>query len=135
MDCLEAGNIRQCLEYVYSIDNNRYAFEFDREVFDYFTGYVLDQPADRLKWGTGRIIHHENLFRLVEELKKRAENEGQEVQNLEEQLKELTAVAESQAACYRDDLRYMTEASKKIGLLLEECREMARSEEIQTYGE
>ena len=68
-------------------------------------------------------------------MKKRAENEGQEVQNLEEQLKELTAVAESQAACYRDDLRYMTEASKKIGLLLEECREMARSEEIQTYGE
>lgn len=135
LDCLEAGNIRQCLEYVYSIDNNRYAFEFDREVFDYFTGYVLDQPADRLKWGTGRIIHHENLFRLVEKLKKRAENEGQEVQNLEEQLKELTAVAESQAACYRDDLRYMTEASKKIGLLLEECREMARSEEIQTYGE
>ena len=132
LDCLKEGKVRQCLEHVYSIDSNRYAFEFDREVFDYFTRYVLEQPADRLKWGAGRIVHHENLFRLVEELKRRAE--GGEDRKNEAQIQELSAVAQNQAACYRDDLRYMTEATKKIGLLLEECRETARSEEIGADG-
>ena len=132
LDCLREGKVRQCLEHVYSIDNNRYAFEFDQEVFDYFTRYVLEQPSDRLKWGAGRIVHHENLFRLVEELKELAEKE--ESRGSEAQIQELSAVAQNQAACYRDDLRYMTEATKKIGLLLEECRQMVRSEEIQSYG-
>ena len=59
------------MEAVYEIDNNRYAFLFDREVFRYFTEYVLNQPADRLKWGYGRIIHHENLYDLVVSLKKK----------------------------------------------------------------
>ena len=59
------------MEAVYEIDNNRYAFLFDREVFRYFTEYVLNQPADRLKWGYGRIIHHENLYDLVVSLKEK----------------------------------------------------------------
>ena len=69
---------------------------------------------------------------MVEELKELAEKE--ESRGSEAQIQELSAVAQNQAACYRDDLRYMTEATKKIGLLLEECRQMVRSEEIQSYG-
>ena len=125
LDCLEQGDAEGCLEKLYSIDNNRYAFEFEREVFDYFTQYVLNQPADRLKWGAGRIIRHENLFSLVEGLKKYLEEkEGQpekrqgELQKLRRQLEQ---AAENQAACYRDDIRYMTEAVRKMGALLAEC--------------
>ena len=125
LDCLERGDAEGCLEKLYSIDNNRYAFEFEREVFDYFTQYVLNQPADRLKWGSGRIIRHENLFSLVEGLKKYLEEkEGQpekrqgERQKLQRQLEQ---AAENQAACYRDDIRYMTEAVRKMGALLAEC--------------
>lgn len=125
LDCLEQGDAEGCLEKLYSIDNNRYAFEFEREVFDYFTQYVLNQPADRLKWGAGRIIRHENLFSLVESLKKYLEEkEGQpekrqgERQKLQRQLEQ---AAENQAACYRDDIRYMTEAVRKMGALLAEC--------------
>ena len=125
LDCLEQGDAEGCLEKLYSIDNNRYAFEFEREVFDYFTQYVLNQPADRLKWGSGRIIRHENLFSLVEGLKKYLEEkEGQpekrqgERQKLQRQLEQ---AAENQAACYRDDIRYMTEAVRKMGALLAEC--------------
>ena len=125
LDCLEQGDAEGCLEKLYSIDNNRYAFEFEREVFDYFTQYVLNQPADRLKWGAGRIIRHENLFSLVEGLKKYLEEkEGQpekrqgERQKLQRQLEQ---AAENQAACYRDDIRYMTEAVRKMGALLAEC--------------
>ena len=125
LDCLERGDAEGCLEKLYSIDNNRYAFEFEREVFDYFTQYVLNQPADRLKWGSGRIIRHENLFSLVEGLKKYLEEkEGQPEKRQEERQKlrrQLEQAAENQAACYRDDIRYMTEAVRKMGALLAEC--------------
>ena len=125
LDCLEQGDAEGCLEKLYSIDNNRYAFEFEREVFDYFTQYVLNQPADRLKWGAGRIIRHENLFSLVEGLKKYLEEkEGQPEKRQEERQKlrrQLEQAAENQAACYRDDIRYMTEAVRKMGALLAEC--------------
>ena len=125
LDCLERGDAEGCLEKLYSIDNNRYAFEFEREVFDYFTQYVLNQPADRLKWGAGRIIRHENLFSLVESLKKYLEEkEGQPEKRRKERQKlqrQLEQAAENQAACYRDDIRYMTEAVRKMGALLAEC--------------
>ena len=125
LDCLEQGDAEGCLEKLYSIDNNRYAFEFEREVFDYFTQYVLNQPADRLKWGSGRIIRHENLFSLVEGLKKYLEEkEGQPEKRRKERQKlqrQLEQAAENQAACYRDDIRYMTEAVRKMGALLAEC--------------
>ena len=125
LDCLERGDAEGCLEKLYSIDNNRYAFEFEREVFDYFTQYVLNQPADRLKWGSGRIIRHENLFSLVEGLKKYLEEkEGQPEKRRKERQKlqrQLEQAAENQAACYRDDIRYMTEAVRKMGALLAEC--------------
>ena len=125
LDCLEQGDAEGCLEKLYSIDNNRYAFEFEREVFDYFTQYVLNQPADRLKWGAGRIIRHENLFSLVEGLKKYLEEkEGQPEKRQEERQKlrrQLEQAAENQTACYRDDIRYMTEAVRKMGALLAEC--------------
>ncbi|MFQ9702578.1 MAG: hypothetical protein ACLR0U_10520 [Enterocloster clostridioformis] len=67
--CLENHDLTGALEAVYTIDNNRYAFLFEEEVYTYFTEYVLNQPAGRLKWGAGRIVHHQNLFGLVESLK------------------------------------------------------------------
>ncbi len=36
---------------VYLVDNNQYAFQFDDEVYHYFTEYVLNQDCDRLQWG------------------------------------------------------------------------------------
>ena len=60
--------IRKALEALYEIDNNRYAFQFDEEVYRHFTDYVLSQPESRTKWGTGRIRDHENLYALVRSL-------------------------------------------------------------------
>ena len=62
---LDAGDVSGALEAIYEIDNNRYAFQFEEEVFLYFTEYVLAQPGERLQWGKGRIRHHENLFPMV----------------------------------------------------------------------
>ena len=53
--CLENRNLPGALEAVYTIDNNRYAFLFEEEVYTYFTEYVLNQPPGRLKWGRGEL--------------------------------------------------------------------------------
>ena len=46
-----------------------YAFLFDEEVYYHFTEYILHQPKDRLMWGAGRIMHHENLYGIVQKWK------------------------------------------------------------------
>ncbi|MEG0381012.1 MAG: M28 family peptidase, partial [Kurthia sp.] len=60
---LKAGKVTKALDdSLYLIDNNWYAYDFEKEVYDYFTNYVTDQPADRLMWGAGRIVGHEDLY-------------------------------------------------------------------------
>ena len=124
LDCLKEENPAGALEAVYEIDNNRYAFLFDREVFRYFTEYVLNQPADRLKWGYGRIIHHENLYDLVVCLKEkyklqRAGNRP----DLEDEYKILLQAAKAQEQCYRDDIDYMASSVEKLLAAMEGCVE------------
>lgn len=109
--CLENRNLPGALEAVYTIDNNRYAFLFEEEVYTYFTEYVLNQPPGRLKWGAGRIVHHQNLFRLVESLKARA---GEENPDTQEEYDILVRARENQLGCYGDDIRYMITSAGKL---------------------
>lgn len=77
---LEKGNAGKALDdYLWLIDNNWYTYDFDKEVFDYFTNYVLDQPADRLMWGAGRIMGHEDLYDTVASLKKKRDQKNADV--------------------------------------------------------
>lgn len=71
---LKNEDLRSALGAIYEIDNNRYAFLFDKRVYEYFTDYVLKQPVSRLKWGNNRIIGHENLFHIVRGLKEKIEH-------------------------------------------------------------
>ena len=109
--CLENRNLPGALEAVYTIDNNRYAFLFEEEVYTYFTEYVLNQPPGRLKWGAGRIVHHQNLFRLVESLKARAVEENPDTR---EEYDILVRARENQLGCYGDDIRYMISSAGKL---------------------
>lgn len=101
----------KALKAIYAIDNNWYAFQFDEKVFERFTDYVLCQDKERLQWGAGRIVHHENLFALVESLKNKVKR-GQA--DFREEKKILKAVEEKQQMCYDDDIRYMTEAVESM---------------------
>lgn len=113
IDSLRQGEIRKALEAIYQIDNNRYAFLFDEEVFYHFTDYVFNQPKGRLKWGAGRIRRHENLFLLVQSLKRKlAEGQG----DFEEELKILQDVKAGQMASYCDDIEYMIRETEKINV-------------------
>ncbi len=127
MDCLNTGNAAGALEAIYEIDNNRYAFQFEEEVFRYFTEYVLAQPGERLQWGQGRILHHENLFGLVQSLLKKAraqketgaeENAGGSGAHLEEEGCLLAETAGRQEQCLREDIAYVTEAVRKLEAII-----------------
>ena len=120
--CLENRDLTGALEAVYTIDNNRYAFLFEEEVYTYFTEYVLNQPPGRLKWGAGRIVHHQNLFRLVESLKARAVEENPDTR---EEYDILVRARENQIGCYGDDIRYMIASA---GTLLVAIRQAGHRE-------
>ena len=109
--CLEKHDLTGALEAVYTIDNNRYALLFEEEVYTYFTEYVLNQPPGRLKWGAGRIVHHQNLFDLVESLKAKA---GKEDPDIREEYNILVRARENQLNCYVDDIRYMITSAGKL---------------------
>lgn len=121
VEALKRGEIRAALTALYRVDNNRYAFEFDEEVYYHFTEYILHQPADRLMWGAGRIMHHENLYGIVQTLKKRLTESGpQGGHMLEEEIRRLEAALRRQTAYYIDDLRYLSRAVQKTDGMLEE---------------
>ncbi len=66
---LQSGDVALAVdEYLWAVDNNWYAYDWDRQVYDYFTNYVLNQPADRLMWGAGRVVGHVDLFDSINSL-------------------------------------------------------------------
>lgn len=115
---LKAGKLRFALQSLYRIDNNRYAFLFEEEVYRHFTEYVLHQPKERLKWGADRIVHHENLYQLVKGLMQKTEED-----TFEEEINFLETVKARQQTYYRDDIVYILRAVNEMKKLLEETKE------------
>ena len=92
------------------------AFEFEEEVFYHFTEYIMKQESERLMWGKGRILHHENLYELVERLK----NKEIDKDSLELEQRQLEEVWERQCAYYKDDIEYLIRAVTKFSEMLQE---------------
>ncbi|MBT9779363.1 M28 family peptidase [Clostridium sp. MCC353] len=135
LSCLRDRDVKGALEAVYGIDNNRYAFLFEEDVYRYFTEYVLEQPADRLKWGFGRIVHHENMFGLVQGLKARLKDKEPDVERETDYLEE---TAEKQRAYYVDDIRYMIHETEIMIQMIEKAKDMldyGKSESIPSGKE
>jgi Iap family predicted aminopeptidase len=94
IEALKNGEIGTALdEYLWKIDNNWYTYDWEREVYDYFTDYVLDQPADRLMWGAGRVVGHVDLFDPINSL---IAKRDQPNANVAEEVKTLEQALESQ---------------------------------------
>ena len=76
-EALKQGDSAAALDdYLYLVDNNWYAYDWSRETFTYFTDYVLDQSADRLMWGAGRVQGHEALFDVIRSLQEKRGDGG-----------------------------------------------------------
>ena len=111
-------------EALYEIDNNAYAFQFSKRVYERFTDYVLDQNSDRLQWGRGRIVHHENLYDLVAQL---MDKYHQGATDFSDEIVELEKVAKRQKAYLRDDIEYMLQSTEKMFLLLQAANERLKN--------
>lgn len=111
-------------EALYEIDNNAYAFQFSKRVYERFTDYVLDQNSDRLQWGRGRIVHHENLYDLVAQL---MDKYHQGATDFSDEIVELEKVAKRQKAYLRDDIEYMLQSTEKMLLLLQAANERLKN--------
>ena len=111
-------------EALYEIDNNAYAFQFSKQVYERFTDYVRDQNSDRLQWGRGRIVHHENLYDLVAQLMDKYHQGATDFAN---EIAELEKVAKRQKAYLRDDIEYMLQSTEKMLLLLQAANERLKN--------
>ena len=111
-------------EALYEIDNNAYAFQFSKQLYERFTDYVLDQNSDRLQWGRGRIVHHENLYDLVAQLMDKYHQGATDFAN---EIAELEKVAKRQKAYLRDDIEYMLQSTEKMLLLLQAANERLKN--------
>lgn len=96
LEALETGDSAAAVdEYLYAVDNNWYAYDWSRESFDHFTNYVLNQSADRLMWGAGRVQGHEDLFDVIRSLLGKY---GDTAADYTEELARLEAAVETQTA-------------------------------------
>ena len=111
-------------EALYEIDNNAYAFQFSKQVYERFTDYVLDQNSNRLQWGRGRIVHHENLYDLVASLMDKYHQGAMDFAN---EIAELERVVERQKDYLRDDIEYMLQSTEKMLLLLQAANERLKN--------
>ena len=118
---LESKDMTAALDALYLVDNNQYAFQFDDEVYHYFTEYVLNQDRDRLQWGAGRIVHHVDLAKEVKSLQRKIRNGGQDAR---EELEALRKMEEEQLACFDDDIRYITQAVDTLTAGLKTAKEV-----------
>ena len=90
-------------------------------MYRYFTEYVLEQPQERLQWGAGRIIHHENMFQLVQGLKRRLNVKDADLSREYDYLKQVEA---NQKACYQDDIRYLIHEIENLIQMIEKAKDM-----------
>lgn len=115
---LREGRISAALRKLYQVDNNAYAFSFDQEVYEHFTENALHQSKERLKWGYGRIVGHEDLYVIVSGLLQK-EKTGDMDCNTEISL--LEEAVKRQTDLYREEIRKMKENVKEIKNLLEKA--------------
>ena len=109
---LEQGDSAAALDdYLYLVDNNWYAYDWSRETFSYFTDYVLDQSADRLMWGAGRVLGHEDLFDVIQSLQEKSANSNADYTA---ELARLNQAIETQTAMLDEQVNHEISALEEL---------------------
>ena len=74
---------------------------------------MLHQPKERLKWGYGRLMPHENLYGLVKSLLKKQET-GET--DYEDELRRLTEIRDNQHKLLAETLEELSRLIKTVFL-------------------
>ncbi len=113
---LEKGDLATPLdEYLYAVDNNWYAYDFDKDVYDYFTDYVMEAPKEKTMWGTGRIVDHEDLYDTIHALQAKKDTADADVTA---ETAALNAALDRQKTLLKATTADETASVKKLGDLL-----------------
>lgn len=111
---LEEGDGATALdEYFYGVDNNWYAYDWSRQTFDYFTDYALNQSADRLMWGAGRLQGHVDLFDVIRSVQSKEQGAS-----FDAELETLRAARESEARALEGQAKHELESVQGLTELL-----------------
>lgn len=117
LEALEAGDLSLAYNnYLSAVDNNWYAYAFSQENFDYFNQYVLEQPAERLFWGAGRIVGHVDLFDVIRSLETKLEDSSADVSS---EIAAIQAAITSQENLLTDLVEQETEALTSLNEILQ----------------
>ncbi|MFF2754727.1 M28 family peptidase [Psychrobacillus sp. NPDC058041] len=120
INALVKGDIATPLDdYLWKIDNNWYAFYFDKEVYNYFTDYVLKAPKEKLMWGSGRIMGHEDLFDTINSLKEKREQTGVDISS---EIQTLNSALERQKELLKTTIAEEVASVNKLGEMLDELK-------------
>lgn len=120
IEALETGDIATPVdEYLWMIDNNWYAYSFDKETYNYFTDYVLNQPAERLMWGAGRVVAHEDLYDTINSLLGKYEETNADVS---EEITVLSEALARQKELLKTSVEQQTKAVKTLAEMLSEIK-------------
>ena len=120
IDALNEGDIVTPLdEHLSAIDNNWYAYAFDKETYNYFTDYVIKAPKEQLMWGAGRIVDHEDLFDTIQSLQAKKDQTDADVS---EEIATLTAALDRQKVLLDKTVTDETTSVKKLGDMLTELK-------------
>lgn len=118
VEALKQGDSAAALdEYLYGVDNNWYAYDWSRETFAHFTDYVLNQSADRLMWGAGRVQGQEDLFDVIRSLQ---EKTGDSSADYTAELERLNQAIETQTNMLDEQVNHEVDALKELTALLTE---------------
>lgn len=112
---LAAGDVPAALGSLCRIDDNIYSFAFDRQVTEYFADRALNQPADRLMWGAGRLSQRLALGGLMDALKARR-SLGEE--DFSQEISYLRSLQKEQLKVLEQTLKEETTALVELGRML-----------------
>ena len=120
INALKKGDVATALdEYLYKIDLNWYAYNFDKQTYDFYVDQVLGDDAEN-SWGTGYLKSNADLWQVIQDLKAvydvEKPNVDAQIKALEKELdvqkKDLAKVVKKEISTLEDVTATMKQLSK-----------------------
>jgi hypothetical protein len=87
-------------------------------VYDYFTGYVLNQPKEQLLWGAGRVQGHLDLYDMIHNLREKSKTKKPD---LTSEIRELTRLEQEALSRLDKTVREETAALYELEPLIKKA--------------
>ena len=117
---LKRKNLETALEALYEIDNNAYAFQFSRSVYEHFTDYVFHQEPNRASGSRSKLSIMKISMIWWRDFWKNTAGERRK----SERKSSPGGCGETAAGYLKEDVDYMIKSTEKMLLILQEAKEL-----------